>query len=101
MSQLSINFTPEAKARRSDPESSKQAARKAAKFATSHAGRILAALKQHGPMSPAQMFDHTGLSVVQIDRRGKEMREAGLVQFKRLDDGAIAMHAGCQVWEAV
>lgn len=100
MTQLSINFA-ETRARRSDPESSKVAARNAEKFAQSHAGRILAVLKLHGPMSPAQMFDHTGLSVVQIDRRGKEMREAGLVKFKRLDDGAIEMHAGCQVWEAV
>lgn len=101
MTQLSINFTLEPRARRSDLESSKQAAKNSANFADSHKGRILAALRLHGAMSPAQMFDHTGLTVVQIDRRGVELRNAGLVRFKRLDDGAIAVHAGCCVWEAV
>ena len=102
MNQLSIQYEPStARARRTDPETSKAAAKRSEKFAQSHAGRIVEALKLHGPMSPAQMFCFTGLSVVQIDRRGREMREAGLVRFKLLDDGAVAKNGGCQVWEAV
>jgi hypothetical protein len=94
------NITP-VRARSTDPQTSKDAAKRSEKFAASHAGRILQALRTHGAMSPAQMFGFTGLSVVQIDRRGREMRETGLVRFKLLDDGAIAMHGGCRVWEAV
>lgn len=52
-------------------------------------------------MSPAQMFSFTGLSVVQIDRRRKEMITAGYVRLKRLDDGEVVKHEGCEVWEAV
>lgn len=104
MNQLAINFNSLAEAGRSrsnDPDTSKQAGKNAARFADSHAGRILAALKLHGPMSPKQMFDFTGLSVVQCDRRRKEMIELGLVRIKTMNDGAICTHEGCEVWEAV
>jgi hypothetical protein len=94
------NITP-VRARRTDPQTSHDAAKRSEKFADSHAGRILAALKLHGAMSPAQMFSFTGLSVVQIDRRRKEMITAGYVRLKRLDDGAVAKHDGFEIWEAV
>lgn len=102
--QLAIDFNSLAAASRSrntDPATSKQAGKNAARFADSHAGRILAALKLHGPMSPKQMFDFTGLSVVQCDRRRKEMIELGLVRIKTMDDGAPFTHEGCEVWESV
>jgi hypothetical protein len=86
-------------ARRSDPATSHAAAVHTRHFTGRQKALILQALRTHGPMSPAQMFDYTGLSIAQIDRRGKEMRVAGLVRFKRLDDGAIAVHARCNVWE--
>jgi hypothetical protein len=50
-------------------------------------------------MSPAQLFDHTGLSVVQIDRRRKEMISAGLVRIQVGESGKAVTHAGCEVWE--
>lgn len=99
--QLAIDFDAHHAARRHDPETSHVAARNAEKFAASHAGRILAALRLHGPMSPKQMFAFTGLDVAQCDRRRKEMIDAGLVRIKTLNDGAHATHMGCEIWEAV
>ncbi len=101
MTQIAIDFTPERAARPTDPETSKAAARRATHFASSQAGRILLALQQHGPMSPKQMFTHTGLDVAQCDRRRLEMIRAGFVRIKTLDDGAPATHEGCEVWEAI
>ena len=66
------------RARRTDPQTSHDAAKRAERFATTHAGRILAALKAHGPSTPAKLSDHTGLTVVQIDRRLPEIQAQGL-----------------------
>lgn len=98
---LAIEMFDLPRARRRDPSTSQRAAVNAVQFASSHAGRILAALKLHGPMSPKQMFDFTGLSVVQCDRRRKEMVEAGLVRIKTDAQGNTIEHDGCEVWEAV
>lgn len=76
-----------------------EAAVKARQFSASHSGRILAALKAHGRMTPKELHI-TGLTVVQIDRRLPELRAMGLVQVVRLDDGADMVRGGCRVWEA-
>lgn len=101
MTQMAIEMFDMPRARRRDPETSKRAGINAATFASSHAGRILQALRQHGPMSPAQMFTFTGLSVVQCDRRRKEMIGAGLVRVQTDAEGNPVEHDGCEVWEAV
>jgi hypothetical protein len=101
MNQLSIAFDERRASRSSDPQTSKDAARRAAVFAGSHSARILAALKLHGPMSPAQMFAFTGLSIVQCDRRRIELIRAGLVRILTTDDGQPVTHDGCEVWEAL
>lgn len=98
MSQLSIDFTQ--RARRSDPATSKQAAVNADKFAGSHAGRILAALKAHGPKTAHELHT-TGLTVVQIDRRLPELSKLGLAKVVKLDDGADMVRGGFRVWMAV
>lgn len=92
MNQTALDFTP--LARRTDPMTSIVAGRNADKFAASHAGRILAVLKLHGDLSPKQIADYTGLSVVQIDRRRHEMKRDGLIVV--LDE----IRHGCQVWRA-
>lgn len=101
MTQLAIQFDERRAARRIDPATSKAAARNAAAFANGHKARILAALKQHGPMSPAQMFTFTGLSVVQCDRRRVELIRAGLVRIATDDQGNPITHQGCEVWQAL
>lgn len=99
--QMSIDFDAKAHARRSDPVTSHAAAVKAANFAAGHKGRILAALKQHGPRSPAELAQLIGLTVVQIDRRLPELAREGLARVVTLDDGADMVRNGCRVWEAV
>lgn len=99
--QLSLSFDERRASRRTDPDTSKAAARRAGAFANGHKARILAALKQHGPMSPAQMFTFTGLSVVQCDRRRIELIRDGLVRIATNDEGSPITHQGCEVWEAV
>lgn len=101
--QLAINFNSLAEAsrsRRTDPETSKAAAKNAAKFADSHAGRIHAALKLHGPLTAHDMHI-IGLTVVQCDRRLPELAKAGLARVKKMDDGADMVRDGFRVWEAV
>ena len=88
-------------ARRTDPATSHKAAAKAVKFAASQSDRILAALRLHGPMSPKQMFDFTGLSVVQIDRRRKELKDAGRISLLTGPDGELVERDGSDVWVAV
>lgn len=65
-------------ARRTDPQTSHNAAKSARWFATTHAGQILLALKAHGPSTPAALAGNTGLTVVQIDRRLPEIQAQGL-----------------------
>lgn len=95
--QLALNFP---RARNSDPETSKAAAKNSARFADSHAGRILAALKLHGRMTAHDMHI-IGLTVVQADRRLPELAKAGLARVVKLDDGADMVQGGFRVWEAV
>lgn len=88
------------RARRTDPQTSKVAALNSAKFAASHAGRILAALKTHGPRSAHEIGLIAGLTVVQVDRRLPELRAANLAEVVKLDDGADMVRQGCRVWSA-
>ena len=98
MNQLAMNFAAPAlhtRARRTDPETSHKAAARASQFATSHAGRILLALQQHGPRSARGLRRSTRLTVVQIDRRLPELKRLGLAE----PTGAV--EAGCRVWRVV
>jgi hypothetical protein len=97
--QLSLLDMPP-RARRSDPPTSKQAAFKAREFSTSHAARILDALRRFGPMSAHELEQRTGLSVPQLDRRRHEMIAVGTVRLYKVD-GRIVERGGAQVWEAV
>jgi DNA-binding transcriptional ArsR family regulator len=87
------------RARRTDPSTSKTAAKNAERFAASHAGRILEELRK-GPRTAAGLSAMTGVTLVQIDRRLPEMEEAGLVET--LDDGqggAVSI-GGYRIWKA-
>jgi hypothetical protein len=92
-------ITP-ARARSSDPATSHIAADKAQKFASTHAGRILAALKE-GPRSAKGLSAMTGLTIVQIDRRLPELERAGLAEPVKFDDGRCFTFGGYRVWKAV
>ena len=87
------------RARRTDPATSHTAARNAERFAASHAGRIMAALRG-GVATPHRLAELTGLTVVQIDRRLPELERA-LLARPVVVMGQTLVLGGFRVWEAV
>ena len=93
------NITPVRRARRSDPSTSKAAAKNAERFASTHAGRILEELRK-GPRTARGLSEMTGLTVVQIDRRLPEMKDAGLVETIDDGHGDDLRFFGYRIWRA-
>lgn len=89
------------RARSTDPETSHTAAKNAERFAATHAGRIHAALKAHGPRTAHELSLLIGLSVVQIDRRTVELQRAKLIDVVLLSDSGLKVVDGFRVWRAV
>lgn len=87
------------RARKTDPSTSHTAAKNAERFASSHKGRIMEALKE-GPRTAAGLAAITGLSIVQVDRRLPELRTAGMAEVMTAD-GADVVVNGYRVWRAV
>lgn len=89
-----------ARARSSDPITSKEAAVNAEKFAATHAGRIAVALMAMGSGTAHEISQVTGLSVVQVDRRLPEMQRAGLARVLEGIDGKPLARGGYRIWAA-
>lgn len=72
---MHIELIERPRARNRDPVTSFEAAKKAERFAKSHAGRILAVFQSNATFTwtAHELAIQTGLSVVQIDRRLNEM----------------------------
>lgn len=85
--QFSLDLAPP-RARRSDPETSKRAAARAADFAESHHGRIYAALDQPGTIY--EIAARCGMTHVQVARRLPERLDV----FEPTDE----RREGCRVW---
>ena len=100
MNQLQLAYPERPRARRTDPETSHAAARRAKHFADSHAGRILLALQLHGPSSARRLEQLIGLTLVQIDRRVSELRGMKLIRAQQDALGRVIQDSGCTVWEA-
>lgn len=98
--QLAIDFEPRRAARSTDPVTSQHAAASAARFASSHAGRILACLVDHGPATAHELSHRTGLSVVQIDRRLPDLEKTRRAKVVMDTDGEPLVRGGARVWEA-
>lgn len=82
------------RARKADPETSKRAAtRFSGKACLSHYLLILGALWR--PMVPPEIAKLTGLSVVQIDRRRKELLQRNAIRLTGTE------RDGYQEWEKV
>lgn len=77
--QLSLEFNPRALARRSDPATSHEAARRVREFATGHSATVLACLKAHGTLTVDEIAKHTPLLAHQINKRLPELQRSGLV----------------------
>lgn len=72
---MNIELIERPRARKSDPVTSHATAKRAERFAKSHAGRILAVFKsgEFSTWTALELSCWTGLTVVQIDRRLGEM----------------------------
>lgn len=74
-----MNCNTEAtRARRIDPWTSRAAARAAAAFAGTHRAAILAALREHGPLSAEGIADITGIEAYAVRKRLPELQRAFL-----------------------
>jgi len=65
-------------ARRTDPSTSHVAAARTVEFRANHAGRILAALQDHGPMTVDQIAKMTDLTAWQVNKRLPELQRASV-----------------------
>lgn len=90
MHQLTL-IIPLPQARNSDPETSRDAARKAATFANNHRDRIHAALATPGTIK--DLAERTGLDHVAVARRLPDLQRMGLAV--PMDD---ERRDGCRVW---
>ena len=89
------------RARVTDPSTSHMAAKRAERFADSHAGRILEALrKASAGFTAAEIGVITALTVVQVDRRTIELQRKGLIRVRQ-HHGKDMVCDGMRVWEAV
>lgn len=100
MNQLALTLDP-VRARKRDPETSREAARKAASFANNHSKLILAAIGHGGTYK--EIADRCGLERHAVARRLKELESVGSVYRKeigRTDKGAPIYEArnGCAIW---
>jgi DNA-binding transcriptional ArsR family regulator len=79
--------------RATDPLSSVLAAERVPEFAPNQYERILAAMKtvatSHSGATPAEIGEQAGLTMVQVDRRMKELRDSGLVYVVQRDGGDL------------
>ena len=96
--QLAIEFDAPPRARRKDPPQCHEAARRAELFATSHAERIVCALRARGPSTAHELELHTRLNYVQIARRMHELVKAGAVKRTPLTR-PTPTGGKAQVWE--
>jgi predicted transcriptional regulator len=88
-------------ARRENPQTSHDAGLKAEKFAASHAGKILDALKQHGAMTVKEIADcGIGLNQYQIGKRMAAL-EGDLLIERASAMGERMTRDGCTIWEAL
>lgn len=98
MNQLTMQFDARKRVRRGDPVSSQHAALNAEKFAASHGGKIIQALKDHGAMSASEIARWTDLNSVQVNRRLHELEKKQLIarctaNFRSNQNGCLE-----QVW---
>jgi hypothetical protein len=96
---VSVGDDAHLRARTTDPETSKKAAKRAALFVKGHASRILAALDKLESATAKEIAAHTGLQVVQVDRRRIELIRAGKVRIVTINglpmgEGGIALVRG-------
>ncbi len=87
-----------------DPLTSHMAAERSRTFAHGHKDRIVRAMLAAGEgadCTASDIAEIAGLTVVQVDRRLPELREAGRVRVLQSDDGADVTRSGFRCWVLV
>ena len=88
------------RARRSDPQTSKDAAASAGDLASTHRSQVLGALAVHGAMGKTRIAAVTGIGDVAVARRLSELGEAGLATPTGQTERSASGRAE-RVWKAV
>lgn len=73
MNQLAFELDPRQLARRTDPSTSHEAARRVREFAGGHALLILKCLRERGPLTPEQIETFTGIQAYAVRKRLPEL----------------------------
>src|SRR6185312_9393819 len=84
--QLSLALSPP-RARRRDPETSKEAAARVPEFAANHYGVIVLASKDRGPMTVSEIAAATGLLECAINKRTVELQRAQAIRVQQDAEG--------------
>lgn len=100
---LQRTVTHPPRARRADPQTSHQAAKRAAEFAGNHEARIFDAIQAAGNRGATakEIAAVTGLTDVQVSRRLKAMGETERIERRALTDcSGFESRNGCAIWWA-
>lgn len=98
--QLSIDFDALTHARRSDPETSKDAASRVREFAAGQCAEILTMLHKYGPLSPEQIAAKLAIDKVAVCRRLPDLQKASKARPTGLTVATIAGRRQ-RVWQAI
>lgn len=77
--QLELNYQPHAHRRRSDPDTSREAAHMIESAVDAICGKLLAAFRAHGAMTRNEVARHVALSDYQVSKRLSDLKNAGLL----------------------
>jgi hypothetical protein len=93
-------FDVAAHSRKSDPQTSFQAAAMVSGFAHSHCQKILEALRLHGPLGKTRIAAKTGIDHIAVARRLSDLKNANLA-LPTGDTEKSATGRNEQIWRAL
>ena len=98
--QLSIDFNALTHARRTDPETSREAASRVREFASGQCAEILHLLKKYGPMSPEQIAAHMAIDAYSVRKRTADLEKAGKARPNGMTCSTVSGRRQ-RIWEAI
>lgn len=98
--QLAIDFSAFNHARRSDPETSKEAASRVREFAAGQCAEILYLLRRYGPLSPEQLATLMAIDAYAVRKRTADLQKAGKARPNGLTCATVSGRRQ-RIWEAI
>lgn len=98
--QINIDFSAATHARRTDPETSKQAAARVREFASGQCAEILVLLRRYGAMTPEMIAAKMGIDAYAVRKRLPELERSGMARPNGMTAPTISGRSQ-RVWEAV